>query len=335
MPKDPLKEALSTVHHLRLQGLSEANLANLGHLIKHSEGVVVARAAALAKDWNATALSKDLEEAFFRLRDKGITRDPQCWGKHAVINALHELAWQDNRVFVEGCKTIQLEPVYGGKQDSAIAVRKAAIQALVQLPTVNTSTVATALADLLADESAQVRAEAARACVYCQPGLVHPLLRLKIRLGDGESRVQGVCFDSLLVVAPDGESIALILEYANTKASTKSRGTSHDVLQAEAIASLASSSFPEAVTALTVLYSSLKDRQVRRVAITTLGTSPTNEAFRFLCQLVQGASSSEAKWALEALRPKLDSEANRNLIKSHIITRNDPDVLDLYASLLP
>jgi hypothetical protein len=332
MRKDPLKEALNAVQRLRSEGVSDEASATLGSVIKKREGVVVAKAAELASAWNVTELAQDLHDAFYRLSEDGLDNDPQCWGKVAIVKALYELAWQDVKVFVDGCKTVQLEPVYGGKQDSATSVRTAAIQALVQLPLADTSTVMTLLADLLADDSAKVRAEAARACVYCQPVLVAPLLRLKIRLGDAEPRVLGVCFDTLLVISSDRETVKLVLEYATPKPLAKRFTPSHDVLQAEALASLASSSLSEAINDVTTLYETLTDTQLRRVLLTALGASPTPEAFTFLCQILKDAPVTEAKWGLEALKSKLHDEENRNLIETCLAKRKDDELLRAYAA---
>lgn len=336
MRKDPLKEALQKVSELRAEGNSEKSIATLRAFIKKQAGMVVAKAAEVAAEWNATELAKELHDTFYRLRKDGLDVDPQCWGKTAIVKALYDLAWQDAKLFVDGCKTVQLKPVYGGKGDIATSVRMAAIGALVQLPVADTSTVMNTLADLLADESPKVRAEAARSCVYCQPALVSPLLRLKIRLGDAEPRVLGVCFDTLLVISPDRETVQLVLEYATPKPLTKrfspkDFSPSHDVMQSEAIASLASSGLAEAVNGATKLYTTL-DAQLRRVLLTALRGSSASEAFNFLCQIVKDAPVNEAKWGLEALKPKLHDEESRSLIEKYLKERSDEDLWQAYAS---
>lgn len=338
MRKDPLKEALQKVSELRADGMSEKNFATLRKLINKKAGMVVAKTAEVAAEWNATELAQDLHNAFYRLSQDGLESDPQCWGKAAVIKALYDLAWQDTKIFVQACKTVQLEPVYGGKADSAVNVRTAGIQALVQLPTADTLTVINTLADLLADESPKVRAEAARACVYCQPLLVAPLLRLKIRSGDAEPRVLGVCFDTLLVISPDSETVHLVLEYATPKEfsleqlrSRKSSDSQGDVVRSEAIASLASSSLAEAVNAVTKLYPTL-DAQLKRVLLTALGGSSATEAFNFLCQIVKEGSVNEAKWGLEALKSKLYDEDSRRKVEQHLGERKEAELLNLYQS---
>jgi hypothetical protein len=337
MRKDPLKEALQSISELRAEGSSEKGIATLRKAIQKQAGVVVAKAAEVASEWNVTELAQDLHDTFYRLSEDGLNGDPQCWGKTAVVKALYDLAWQDTKLFVDACKTLQLEPVYGGKGDSAVNVRTAAIQALAQLPAADTLTVVNTLADLLADKSPKVRAEAARACVYCQPLLVSPLLRLKIRSGDVESRVLGVCFDTLLIISPDSETVQLVLEYATPKPLTqklsiRNLSASHDVVQAEAIASLASSGFAEAINAVTRLYRTLSDTQLKRVLLTALGGSSATEAFNFLCQIVKEAPVNEAKWGLEALRSKIYDEDSRKIIEKNLAERGDKDLLNFHES---
>ena len=322
MRKDPIKKALQRVQDLRSQGLSEATVAALLELIQIQPGIVVGNAAKFVAQWQAAELAAPLRDAFYRLSEDGLNDDPQCWGKVAIIRALHELAWQDAGVYVKGCRTVQPEPIYGGQEDSAAPVRTVSFQALVQLPVVATSTVMIVLADLLADESAKVRAEAARASVYCPAELTYPLLRLKIRMGDAEPRVLGTCFDALLVLAPNSETVDLILEYTHSD---------NDVIQAEALASLASSSVPEGVVKIAERYPSLTDPQLKRVLLTSLGGSPTGEAVDFLYELFKTAALPEATWALEALKPRLDDE-KQTLIQSILESRQEDDLWRVFRA---
>ena len=323
MRKDPTKQALQKVQDLRSQGISAETLTALAELIQKEPGIVVDNAAKVAAQWQAVELAEALRDAFYRLSENGQEDDPQCWGKTAIIKALHELAWQDADVYVQGCKTVQPEPVYGGSEDSAAPVRTVSFQALVQLPAVATATVITTLVDLLADASPKVRAEAARSSAHCPAELAYPLLRLKIRSGDAEPRVLGTCFDALLVVEPSNESVDLLLEYTHTN---------NDVLQAEALASLASSALPEAIRAVTASYQMLSDVQLQRVVLTALGGSPTEEALEVLLHTLETASEREAIWALEALEPKLHSEDMKAQVLKSIEKRQDSKLLTRYQS---
>jgi hypothetical protein len=319
--KDPLKDALQKLQELSSQEVSSESIAALQAVLKKQGGIVVAKAADLAAQWNAESLTTDLVGAFERLSKDGLKRDPQCWGKTAIIKAMYDLAWQDSKLFIWGCKTMQLEPIYGGKQDSAVSLRIVSLQALVQLPVSDTGTVMSILADLLADPSHKVRSEAARACIYCQPELVRHLLRLKIRVGDAEPRVLGACFDSLLLLDSSNEAINLVLEYTTSE---------REVLQSEALASLASSSLPEAITEVTTLYPALSDLQVKRIVLTSLGISSTREAFDFLYDRLTKGDAHEVKWALTALTSKRHDEERKSLIANEVTKRNDDVLLTIF-----
>ncbi|MCA9838485.1 MAG: hypothetical protein KC422_16325 [Trueperaceae bacterium] len=312
MHKDPTKEALKAVHALRLEGQSDDTLARLKKVLRQANGIVVAEAALLASEWFATELTDELADAFVRLRDKGLGEDPQCWGKVALIKALHELAHQDGLVYLKGCQTFQLEPVYGGKEDSAVAVRSLAFGALVQLPVIDFEKLMIALADLLADPSPRVRAEAARLSVSGPADKVAPLLRLKLKLGDTETRVMGACCDALLTLAPGEENLELIESLAQSD---------NGALEAEALAALAGSSHAEAVTLAITAFDRLFDPQLRRIVIMAMAASATGEADAFLLSLL-AEDEPEALWALEALKPKrhnpeLDKEIEAILAQHH------------------
>ena len=323
MRKDPIKQALQAVQDLRSQGASDDTVTALVEVVHKHPSIVVVQAAKLAAEWQVEALVPALETAFYRLSENGQEEDPQCWGKVALVKALHALAWQGADVYVQGCKAVQLEPVYGGKEDSAAPVRSASFRALVQLPAVATATIMTTLADLLVDESANVRAEAARSSIYCPAELTQPLLRLKIRTGDADSRVVGTCFDALLVVAPTEETVDLVLEYTHSK----------DALQAEALAALASSAVPEAVAAVTKSYPTLADAQVQRVVFTSLGASPTEQAFDFLCHLLGFAPLPEATWALDALKSQLYGD-RAEAVADRVQVRRDSELLCRFQRFL-
>jgi hypothetical protein len=293
--RDPLKRTFEQVQALRQEGPSEHNLDLLKSFLGKHNGMVVARVAALVADWFAVDLCQDLVTCFYRLCEYGQQRDPQSWGKVAIVKALHELAWQDAAVYLAAVKTFQLEPSYTGPQDSAAAVRSSAIQALVQLPHISSETVINCYVDLLADPVDKVRAEALRASIYLPIELVQPLLRLKIRLGDADPRVMGSCFDALLALVPDEESVDIVAGFA---------ASDDQVLESEALAALASSTIPKAIALVREHYAKVVDSQLKRIIITSLGASTSSEAIDFLCEIL-GQQNETSGWAFEALKAKL------------------------------
>ena len=310
--RDPLRDAFNEIQALRDEGSSDYGTAKLRTALKKQNGMIVSKAAPVAAEWFETSLAEDLETCFYRLSKNGTEHDPQCWGKTAIIKALHELSWQDNSIYAAGCRTVQLEPVRGGKEDTAVALRIASLNALMQAPILDSNLLMTVLADLLADESRRVREEAAKLSSYASPALAAPLLRLKIQVGDASTRVLGNCFDALLSLMPTQDSIQLIHKFTQ-------KG---DAIQAEALASLASSSLPEAIDLVSNDYEQLVDPQLRRIILTSLSLSSTEEALEFLYDQLR-EPLPEASWAFEALKSKLHDEDIRSRVFTTLNKRGD------------
>jgi len=311
--KDPIKEAFQKISSLRDEGYSVEAVIELKTILEKQSGMVVAKVAPLIADWYETSLVADLEQCFYRLLENGEDRDPQCWGKVAIIKALHDLLWQDSAVYISGCKTVQMEPVRGGQEDSAVSLRIASIEALMQRSVMDTTVLMQTLADLIADPSRRVRAEAVRSSIHGPAEIVGPMLRLKIRMGDEDARVLGNCFDALLAKVPSQSSVDLIDSFLFEEDA---------ILAAEAMASLASSAFSEAIAKVTETYDEFEDEQLRRILLTSLGASPTQEALDFLYLQLQ-KDLPDARWALSAVEPKLHNEEIKQSVLELLDLRND------------
>src|SRR5579863_10523793 len=87
--------------------------------------LVVAKAAKIAAQLQERELIPDLLRAFDRLFEKPVERDPQCWGKNALAIALRDLGYQSSAPFLCGLRHIQMEPVWGGREDTAQVLRAA------------------------------------------------------------------------------------------------------------------------------------------------------------------------------------------------------------------
>lgn len=311
--KDPIKEAFQKISSLRDDGYSPEAVKELKTIIEKQSGMVVAKAAPVVVEWYETSLCNDLEQCFYRLIENGANRDPQCWGKVAIIKALHDLLWQDSAVYILGCKTVQMEPVRGGFEDSAVSLRIASIEALMQRAVTDNTVLMETLADLIADPSRRVRAEAVRASIYGSAEVVGPMLRLKIRMGDEDARVLGNCFDALLAKVLSQSSVDLVNDFLLAE---------DEVLAAEAMASLASSSLPEAIHKITSNYETFEDEQLRRILLTSLGASPTQEALDFLYTCLE-RPLPDARWALTALEPKIHNDEIKEKVIELLDQRND------------
>src|SRR5262249_6095553 len=158
---------------------------------------------------------------------------------------------------------IQLEPVWGGTQDSAAQLRGTCALGLVQSTCVDTISVLNRLVDLLVDPEKPARAGAARAIAAFSRLEGIPLLRLKTRSGDPVAEVMGECFASLLSLSAH-DSIPLVAGYL--------RSSDSDI-RLEAAAALGESREPQAFVALKECWEHERDPSFRKSLLLSMGLS--------------------------------------------------------------
>src|SRR6266850_1081151 len=132
MPKRTLEQRIDQLRELRGSPPNPERTSTLRTALEDRSNVVVAQAAKIAGELGLRELVPDLIAAFERMIDDGAKRDPQCRAKKAIISALKTMDHSDSSVFVRGLRHIQMEPVYGGQEDTASALRGNCALALVQ-----------------------------------------------------------------------------------------------------------------------------------------------------------------------------------------------------------
>jgi HEAT repeat protein len=228
--------------------------------------------------------------AFDRFFDNPAKSDPQCWAKNALAKALKDLGHTGAEVFLRGIAHFQMEPVWGGRQDSAAALRGTCAHALTACE-IGAFEALVAIADLLEDPEASVRVEAARAIAHlgAREGVLP--LRLKALAGDREPEVVGHCFSALLSLAP----------HAGLEFVTRFLDRPPVELQVEAAAALAACYEPEAVERLRAFWDRQTDPEIKRTLLTLLGSSPLPEAAGLLLDILRNASAHQAPEVFAAL----------------------------------
>lgn len=274
--------------------------------------VIVAKAARITGQRRLRELAPDLLRAFDRLLEKPVERDPQCWGKGAIAKALAELEHREAEPFLRGMRHIQMEPVWGGQEDTAAALRGACVLALVACNDLAPETILRALVDAIADRAAPVRVEAARALAQMDGGL---LLRLKARLGDEEPSVTGQVFDSLLAVERE-EALPFVADFLKSP---------HDWVREEAALALGASRMPGAVPLLRVAWEATGEDAMLRA----ISASRQQEAMAFLLALVRDGRRPEAESALLALAIHKDSGEIREKVRAAAAQR-EPEIRRLF-----
>ena len=149
--KRSFEEQLAALDELRQQA-PEAAIEPLRKALAHRNNYVVAKAADLVSKFRLSELIPELVAAFERFFADPIKSDPQCWAKNALSRALVALEYEDAAVFLRGMRHIQLEPVWGGRSDTAGALRATCALALVQCRSLPETDLLACLMELFSDK---------------------------------------------------------------------------------------------------------------------------------------------------------------------------------------
>ncbi|MBV8730418.1 MAG: hypothetical protein JO336_11490, partial [Acidobacteriia bacterium] len=157
-----VEEQLEQLTQLR-EAKPEEAVAGLRKALGDRVNVVVAKAAKITAERQFQALVPELLQAFSRLFDDPLKRDPQCWGKNAIAGALKDLGYSESAPFLRGLKYRQMEPVWGGEADTAENLRGTCLLALVACADLERGEALRAFVDGLTEKAHIIRLEAVRA----------------------------------------------------------------------------------------------------------------------------------------------------------------------------
>jgi hypothetical protein len=291
MAQRRIEEEVARLSRLREDGPGEATTAAVRKALADRVGLVVAKAANIAAELRIEEAIPDLLRAFDRLFEKPVERDPQCWGKNAVAKALTELDYRLSAPYLRGARHVQMEPVWGGQEDTASMLRGICVLGLVASSDVRREEVLRCLVEALTEKAQTVRLEAVRAIAEMGGDEAPLLLRLKARMGDAEPPVVGQVFDSLLALE-GREAIAFVAAFFDAP---------NGDVRAEAALALGSSRLPEAEEALEAAWEKTRDPDLRYALARAISASRQPRAFDFLLDLVRNGRAADAGMALEAL----------------------------------
>jgi len=277
-----------------LDGLKDRTLdADALSLIKKSlanrNNFIVAKAARLAEDKNLVDLLPDLLAAFDRFFINPEKSDPQCWAKNALSRALPKLECRDKKAFIRGLRHHQMEPVWGGKSDTAGTLRANCAHALISCDGLDNQQLLILLIDPLVDKDKTVRVEAVRA--LAQLGEVaSPLLRLRARLpGEEPEEMLAACFNALLDIERDA-AIPFVADFLYGAESSS----------AEAAFALAQTRSPQALTCLLDRHKRASEPWFAGVLLSAIALTRLPQAADFLIAMIE-REDREALAAIEAL----------------------------------
>lgn len=287
----PVSKTIAELNDLKSSPDSEAATRALGSALRDRSSRVVARAAELCDELRKSELLDELVKAYSRMFVDPLKKDPGCLAKTSIAAALVNLDSQDIEPFRRGIIYHQYEPVWGGEKDSADQLRANCAMGLVRCGTVMESL--NLFADLLVDACPFARIGAARAIAAMGRWEGVPLLRLRVRGGETNAEVIGVCCASLLELAAD-DNWELVLSFLHH---------SNDDIRIQAALALAESRTPGAFAAICDAWRADHDPSVRGTLLTCVGLLRSKESREFLVSLIDGDDETTAVDAIRALAP--------------------------------
>lgn len=171
---------------------------------------VLARAAAIVKEHALDVHRDALLDALAGLDPGAAKRDPGCYARVALLDALDHLEHADPAPFLAATRHVQMEKRWGPPEDTAIGVRARGALALVRL---RYSDALLVLGRLLADPQPQVRQAAATALGHHGDRLGAALLLLRLEVGEEDPAALAEHVRALVALAPDaaGPAVAPLL----------------------------------------------------------------------------------------------------------------------------
>lgn len=277
------------------QAPGEARIAALRKALGNRNNFIVAKATHLVREFHLDQLIPDLRAAFDRFFENPEKSDPQCWGKNAISRALAALEYQEPEVFLQGMRHVQLEPVYGGRSDSAATLRATCALALVQCRSIPNHEVLVHLVDLLADKGRTVRGEVVRAIEQVGSPSASLVLRLRAALGNDEPEVLGACYSGILRI----EGLSAIPWVSKFLASA-------DDAAGEAALAIAGTHCLEGFNVLRECIEKAHDPWFLSVLLSAIPLTRQDAAMEYLLDLVR-TESLHAEAAIEALSRSMPS----------------------------
>ncbi|HEY7306548.1 MAG TPA: hypothetical protein VH601_20655 [Bryobacteraceae bacterium] len=324
MPARRIEQQLEQLNSLRSEPATDAKILALRKALADRSNVVAAKAATITGEFGFQELIPDLEKAFERFFQRPVETDPQCWAKNAIAKALKDLEHAESPLFLRGLSHVQMEPVYGGRADTATTLRGTCALTLVQCRDLPRQEIMRRLINALTESAATVRADAARALEQMSGADTALLLRLKARAGDNEPAVTGQVLDSLLGLEGD-QAVGFVAKFLDLP---------DEDIREEAALALGTSRLPCAVEVLKDAWIKSRDTGLGEPLLRAISASRDESGFEFLLKLIRDGREEEARGAAKALALHKDSPEIARRVREAAEARNQPFDRDTLNRLL-
>jgi HEAT repeat protein len=317
-PRPGVEERIAELSALRDDPTAPGAEALITRGLAGKRGAVAAAAARVIAEGELEGFEEALAPAFDTFMEQPLKRDPGCLAKTAIARALYRVGRagrSGEAVFLRGVRHVQLEPVWGGRQDTAVELRGQCALGLVRCGYPDAMT---ELAELLADAEPMARVGAAQAIAYSERQDVGvPLLRHRARAGDPDARVTSACFAGLLSLAPEG-SLPFVAGFVHEG----------DAETAEAaMIALGESRSAGALPLLAEVAAESPTSERRAVAYLAIALMRTDAAWDHLLNVLRDESEARAHDALDALATYRTEPTVRARVMDALQERADPRLL--------
>ena len=315
-------EQMGALDALKGLELDAAAIALIRNSLTSRSNFLVAKAARLAEDFSLIDLLPDLLTAYDRFFTNPEKSDPQCWAKNALSRALAKLECREKDVFLRGLRHHQMEPVWGGKSDTAGALRANCAHALVGCDALDNQQLLVFLLDPLVDKDKSVRVEAVRGMAQLGDAAV-PVLRLRALIPGEDPEVLAACFSALLAIDRDSAIpfVAAFLDAGDDPA-------------AEAAFALAETHTSLALEALLKRHKAATEPWLGEVLLSAIALTRLPEATSFLLAIIE-REEREAPACIEAFARIAPSAELRARIEQAVQAIGSPRLQKSFDELLP
>jgi HEAT repeat protein len=269
-----------------------------------------AKAAGIAGEIGADAVVPDMLAAFERFMTNPVRSDPGCAAKEAIADTLQQMGVAAADVYRRGIAHRQMEPVWGGRVDTAPRLRGVCGLALARIRDESTLS---ELAVLLADGEALARRMAAQALAYNGDTAAVPLLRYKAMVGDEDGEVMTESLRALLDLAP-AESLPFVASFLD-----EGNGM---IAEAAALA-LGGARIEGAFEVLRDWWTRVGEPSLKSSAALALAMLRREASIEFLLDVVSENSVLDARHALKALAIYRHDDRLRERVEAAAQQRKD------------
>ncbi len=301
-----VEQAIAVLDSVRSQPETPEAQQVFRQLLRGKVAIAAANTAKLVGEVGIRALVPDLIAAFSHWLTDPVKQDPGCFAKFRIAEALYKMEVSGEDIFLLGIRHVQMEPVWGGRQDTACSLRNVCALGLVKS---GYPDMVLELADLLADPEPSVRSGALRALAYSGRIEAVPLLRFKVQSGDPEVAVVGDSFTALLDIAPES-GLPLVARFLWPPSPLELGGRSFGEgagAWSGAIAEMAALAIGEAKPAgafelLRQFWERMREPELRAVGLLAIAMVRSQPGITLLKDVVSRGSAADAIAAVEALK---------------------------------